>query len=236
MNKELIQNLIDSRFPSILVEGIEHKESLNRLARHLLCETQTLCEVCLSCKWSSKSQHPDWLQVDHDLKMDALRDLLYEFRLKPSRASERILSISNFQDSNLSVQNALLKTLEEPLQNRRILLGVSHSKSVVATVRSRCLRVASGSTPPESFEEWEDLFVAIERGFELDINKNIDSLLKNREETQRAFKDLAWMASQRRWPGRWRKLAPYWEDAREALDRNLNPRIVWDKILENQNA
>ena len=236
MNKELIQNLIDSRFPSILVEGIEHKESLHQLARYLLCETQELCETCLSCKWSSKSQHPDWLQVDHDLKMDELRDLLYEFRLKPSRSTERILSISNFQDSNLSVQNALLKTLEEPLQNRRILLGVSHSKSVVATVRSRCLRVSSASTPNANFEEWEDLFVSIEKGFELEISKKIDTLLKNREEAQRAFKDLAWMASQRRWPGRWRKLAPQWEEAREALDRNLNPRIVWDKLLETQNA
>jgi hypothetical protein len=229
--------VVKSEFPSILIEGLNHRDSLHEMAAHLLCESQIKCGRCLSCRWVNKSQHPDWIQAEGSLKMEELRSLLYDFRLKPSQSKERVLSILDFQDASAAVQNALLKTLEEPLQDRRILLGVTHAKAVLPTIQSRCLRLmAQNEVLSEKENEWTPLFEAVASNFELDLNRLLDPILKNRDEAQKAFRELALLAAQKSWPGRWRKLAPYWDEAREALDRNLNPRIVWDQLLEHQHS
>ncbi len=232
--------LLQSDFPSFLIEGVKQDDRMSELAAILLCENKsasssenTACGSCLSCKWVSRGNHPDWLKTSGHLKTEELRELLYEFRLRPARASLRILSITDFQEANASVQNALLKTLEEPLENRRILLGATHSKAVLPTIRSRCVRIpAESNEHVEMDEELLSIFRLVETNQALELHKKLEELLKNRDRAIEAIKKLSLHASQRNWPGAWRDLAPNIEVAREALDRNLNPKIVWDRLFD----
>lgn len=95
--------------------------------------------------------HPDLLvleRVGEDGKprkvipVDDARRLSEFFSKSPASAPHRVAIIDAADDLNMNAANALLKTLEEP-PPRGVLLMVSHSPGrLLATIRSRCRRLA----------------------------------------------------------------------------------------------
>jgi DNA polymerase III subunit delta' len=95
--------------------------------------------------------HPDLLvleRVGEDGKprkvipVDDARRLSEFFSKSPASAPHRVAIIDAADDLNINAANALLKTLEEP-PPRGVLLMVSHSPGrLLATIRSRCRRLA----------------------------------------------------------------------------------------------
>jgi DNA polymerase-3 subunit delta' len=55
---------------------------------------------------------------------------------------------------NAPTQNSILKTLEEPSPGNVIILVTSAEDRLLATIRSRCQRVAFGRLPQSSMNEW----------------------------------------------------------------------------------
>ncbi|RAK52155.1 DNA polymerase III subunit delta' [Phenylobacterium deserti] len=98
--------------------------------------------------------HPDLLvleRVGEDGKprkvipVDDARKLSEFFSKSPASAPHRVAIIDAADDLNVNAANALLKTLEEP-PPRGVLLMVSHSPGrLLATIRSRCRRLAFGA-------------------------------------------------------------------------------------------
>ncbi len=229
---ELFSKLLQSGLQSFVLEAWNHELPLEKMVQELLCDQKTNCGQCLSCKWVAAKTHPDWLKGSGSIKMDELRELLYDLRLKPSRSSHRILSFTDFQDASPAVQNALLKTLEEPLDNRLIFLGTKQARAILPTILSRCVRVPVGT--PQSLNlssKLLEIFSLIENRQDVELYKKSEDLLKNRENARDALLQMSLWASDHSWPGRWQELAPHLEDAIDALDRNLNPKIVFDKLL-----
>ncbi len=79
--------------------------------------------------------------------MDEARKLSEFFSKSPATAPHRVAIIDAADDLNVNAANAVLKTLEEP-PSRGVLLLVSHSPGrLLATLRSRCRRLAFPALP-----------------------------------------------------------------------------------------
>ena len=95
--------------------------------------------------------HPDLLVLEREgpdgkprkvIPVDDARRMAEFFSKSPASAPHRVAIIDAADDLNANAANAILKTLEEP-PPRGVLLMVSHSPGrLIATIRSRCRRLA----------------------------------------------------------------------------------------------
>jgi DNA polymerase-3 subunit delta' len=102
--------------------------------------------------------HPDLLVVERIgedgkprkvIPVDEVRRLSEFFSKSPAAAPYRVAIVDAADDLNVNAANALLKTLEEP-PPKGVLLMVSHSPGrLIATIRSRCRRLAFAPLPLE---------------------------------------------------------------------------------------
>ncbi|HEX5379435.1 MAG TPA: DNA polymerase III subunit delta' [Phenylobacterium sp.] len=100
--------------------------------------------------------HPDIMVLERlgedgkprkTIPVDEARKLSEFFSKSPASAPHRVAIIDAADDLNLNAANAVLKTLEEPPPSG-VLLLVSHSPGrLLATIRSRCRRLAFSPLP-----------------------------------------------------------------------------------------
>lgn len=98
--------------------------------------------------------HPDLLVLEREaedgkprkfIPVDEARRLPEFFSKAPGAAPYRVAVIDAADDMNVNAANAILKTLEEP-PPKGVLLLVSHAPGrLLATIRSRCRRLAFGA-------------------------------------------------------------------------------------------
>ncbi len=106
--------------------------------------------------------HPDLLVLERaveggktkkSISVDQARELPEFFSKSPSQARYRVAIIDAADDLNLNAANALLKVLEEPPE-RGVLFLVTHAPGrLLATIRSRCRRLAFPVWPLHALEE-----------------------------------------------------------------------------------
>ncbi len=118
------------------------------VAKFLNCENKKdggemySCDRCPSCLRINLGNHPDIhiLQVapGESIKIDAVRELLAQVRLRPFMALKKIFIIHNIENITTEGANALLKTLEEPSVNSLLILTTAVPERVLETVKSRC--------------------------------------------------------------------------------------------------
>ncbi len=106
--------------------------------------------------------HPDLLVLERaveggktkkSISVDQARDLPEFFSKSPSQAHYRVAIIDAADDLNLNAANALLKVLEEPPE-RGVVFLVTHAPGrLLATIRSRCRRLAFPVWPLHALEE-----------------------------------------------------------------------------------
>ncbi|MBU1912496.1 MAG: DNA polymerase III subunit delta' [Candidatus Omnitrophica bacterium] len=87
--------------------------------------------------------HPDLFIIRKEegasfIKIDRIRDVIYQASLKPYEARKKIFIIAEAEDMNEESQNALLKILEEPRENQIFILTTSAVSGILPTVFSRC--------------------------------------------------------------------------------------------------
>ena len=107
--------------------------------------------------------HPDLMTLERAVEdgktkkyisVDDARALPGFFHMAPSRGPYRVAIVDAVDDMNVYAANALLKTLEEPPE-RGVLLLVSHAPGrLVATIRSRCRRLAFQPWPTEGVADF----------------------------------------------------------------------------------
>jgi DNA polymerase-3 subunit delta' len=103
--------------------------------------------------------HPDLLVLERigedgkprkSIPVDETRRLSEFFSKTPAAAPYRVAIVDAADDLNVNAANALLKTLEEP-PPRGVLLMVAHAPGrLLATIRSRCRRLAFAPLPLET--------------------------------------------------------------------------------------
>jgi DNA polymerase-3 subunit delta' len=107
------------------------------------------CACCAACVQVALGVHPDYVYVARqpgrtDLLIDQVRELIDRMGVRPSRGPRRIAIVDDAETLNLSAQNALLKTLEEPPGYTMIILVTSSERALLDTVRSRMRLVRFG--------------------------------------------------------------------------------------------
>ena len=129
-------------------KGVGKRAASIEFAKAINCENKELDgrEECVSCRKINSSNHPDVFITRKEkessfIKIDKIRDIIYQASLKPYEAGKKIFIINNAEDMNEESQNALLNILEEPRENQILILTTSRVSGLLPTVISRCKTV-----------------------------------------------------------------------------------------------
>ncbi len=123
-------------------------ETALAVAKLLNCEDQasvsqgTFCGTCPNCVKIEAGTHPDVRVIQAEpgekIKIEAVRDILGQIKLKAFFARKKIFIIKNADLFTPEAANALLKTLEEPSDNSLLILTSAVMENILPTVKSRC--------------------------------------------------------------------------------------------------
>ena len=78
------------------------------------------CQKCDSCKKALGKNHPDIIMVNHEkpgtISIDEIREqVIHDVAIKPYSSPHKIYIIPDAEMMTVQAQNALLKTIEEPM-------------------------------------------------------------------------------------------------------------------------
>ena len=102
------------------------------------------CERCKNCTLIRKNEHPDFIHFDTSslandtIKVSDIKLLSSFFKLTSNQGGTRIFSLGLLENVSLTIQNTLLKTIEEPPPNLKVILYTKLTSSVPLTIKSRC--------------------------------------------------------------------------------------------------
>lgn len=124
--------------------GVGKSHFAMELARSILCTESDMfqpCE-CVSCQQVRGKLHPDlFLLEDKNLKIDNIRELVENSGYSSYSGGWKVYIVMDAHRLQKEAANAFLKTLEEPSQNTLIILVTSQPEKMLATIRSRCVRM-----------------------------------------------------------------------------------------------
>jgi len=161
--------------------GEEPRAAALAFVRALVCEGEgpRPCEACPGCKRSAEraeipidgsgrrgplyrhvGDHPDLLWVergadDTRVRIGQVRAVQSALRLGATEGGRRAVVIADAEWLNQGAQNALLKLLEEPPKQTTVVLVTTSPAGLLATVRSRCQKVAFRQEAPDPLDDPE---------------------------------------------------------------------------------
>ena len=139
----------DTLSHSYLFEGedsIGKKMVALAFAKGILCEKdgEEPCNACSSCIKFDNSNHPDFFFIEPEkdlIKKDEVEKLIKDTLTSPFQSKKKIFLIDESEKMNLTAQNRILKTLEEPPSYVNIILVSSNSNKILPTILSRSQRI-----------------------------------------------------------------------------------------------
>lgn len=138
--------LIDSGNPS------ERDEAALYIATAFLCEAPLPCENCKDCLKIQNGSHPDVIITDPELlnekifKVDLVRNIRKDVYILPNESKYKIYILKSADKMNISAQNAILKTLEEPPSYARFILLCESRSAMLETIISRVTAFSLGAS------------------------------------------------------------------------------------------
>lgn len=133
------------------MEGVGKKTIALGLTKAIHCSAATgdFCGECPDCARIQASNHPDVRIIEplagkKEISIQQIRELEKELNFRSFSGKKKIAIVDPATLMNLSAQNALLKTLEEPPQDSVLILIASNGGALLPTLRSRCLRITFG--------------------------------------------------------------------------------------------
>ncbi|HEY4582227.1 MAG TPA: DNA polymerase III subunit delta' [Lysobacter sp.] len=89
-----------------------------------------------------------------EIVIDQMRELTQQLLVSPQYGRARVALVEPADAIGVAAANALLKTLEEPVEGRYVLLVSSRPARLPATIRSRCQLVEFRIPPPGEARSW----------------------------------------------------------------------------------
>lgn len=123
-------------------------EYITGLAKHvaklILCDSHSTCNVCNQCVKIEKNEHADVVFLPNGKKNITTEDvetIVSESYVLPLEGDKKIYVLNNFDLATVQAQNKLLKTLEEPPKSVVFLVTATNEEGVLPTIRSRCKKI-----------------------------------------------------------------------------------------------
>ncbi|MCG0277355.1 MAG: hypothetical protein L5656_02300 [Thermanaeromonas sp.] len=143
----------------------ERLEVARRVAAALNClagKGGQACGLCPSCRQMLGGNHPDFHYLEPrgaSLKIDQVRKLELELRLKAFQGRAKVAVLSRVEDLTLEAANCLLKILEEPPPGVYFFLLAAQPDAVLPTIRSRCqvVYLPSRGLPSVGWLYWQEI-------------------------------------------------------------------------------
>ncbi len=133
------------------MEGVGKKTIALGLAKAIHCSAATgdFCGECADCARIQDGNHPDVRIIEplagkKEISIQQIRELEKELNFRSFSGKKKIAILNPATLMNLSAQNALLKTLEEPPRDSLLILIAANGGALLPTLRSRCLRISFG--------------------------------------------------------------------------------------------
>jgi DNA polymerase-3 subunit delta' len=179
--RALQRMLRSTRLPhALILSGPAHvgKTTVGHaLAAALLCQNRAAedndaCGACLSCRHAARQIHPDWhifrpilnpsdderkwekAPDDMDSPTQMIRRLCDDATRRPTLGKHKVYLMTQAHQMTEPAQNALLKTLEEPIPGVLIILTTDNQEELLPTVRSRCWHLPFGFVHPQTLSAW----------------------------------------------------------------------------------
>lgn len=123
-------------------------------ARALNCTERQSCEPCgqcVSCRAISAGESLSVIEMDgaSNNSVDDVRELKENVALIPMGSKYKVYIIDEVHMLSQAAFNALLKTLEEPVENVIFIMATTEPHKVPVTIRSRCQHIAFHRIRPE---------------------------------------------------------------------------------------
>lgn len=129
--------------------GVGKKTIGLNLAKAIHCSAATadFCGKCADCARIQDGNHPDVRFIEplagkKEISIQQIRELEKYLNFRSFSGNRKIVILDPVTLMNLSAQNALLKTLEEPPKDSLLVLIAPSVGELLPTLRSRCLRVS----------------------------------------------------------------------------------------------
>lgn len=144
--------------PSLILSGPEGvgkrltamsiAQELNCLSRSSTRDDEGACGTCAVCRRIARGAHPDVMTIEPgdtgSIKIEQVRAGIDRAVFRPFEGRRRVTIIDQADALVPAAQNALLKTLEEPLPASVFVLVTSRPDTLLPTVRSRCAHLRFG--------------------------------------------------------------------------------------------
>lgn len=129
-------------------EGVGKHSVAVAFAKAIHCSEfkDDFCGRCLNCSRIADGNHPDVRVIEplpgkKEISIQQVRDLERALNYRSFTGGRKIAIIDPATLMNVSGQNALLKTLEEPPRDSLMMLITTSAGGLLPTLRSRCLRL-----------------------------------------------------------------------------------------------
>ena len=131
---------------------VEAEQAAERFLRRIFCEEKRGCGRCDGCVKFDGGSHVDLFLMEGEttINKDKLGNLDDFLSKKSYEGGYRCVYIKGAHKMNLTVQNKLLKSIEEPPENVIFVLATNEPEKLLTTTRSRCVTV---KIRPRSREE-----------------------------------------------------------------------------------
>src|SRR4030095_9016446 len=133
------------------MEGVGKKTIALGLAKAIHCSAAAcdFCGMCADCARIQDGNHADVRIIEplagkKEISIQQIRELEKELNFRSFSGKKKIAILDQATLMNLSAQNALLKTLEEPPPDSLLILIAANGGALLPTLRSRCLRISFG--------------------------------------------------------------------------------------------
>ena len=140
--------------PSLILsgpDGVGKRLTAVSIAQELNCLTMDdagACGECAVCRRIARGSHPDVMTIEPgengSIKIEQVRAAIERAVFRPFEGRRRVTVIEQADALMMGAQNALLKTLEEPLPASVFVLVTSRPDTLLPTVRSRCAHLRFG--------------------------------------------------------------------------------------------